>query len=169
MKKCIICNEPLTDRAKFCAACGVAQLDDATIPQDTDPTPSTWLPQGATKPSKFKKCKRCGKLSRDLDPRCWNCKAANFEEERVVGSRSSTSAQNEASVGSQRAVTAEESIHCPRCGSTQVSANKKGFGVGKALAGGFLTGGVGLLAGFIGSGKVLVTCVKCGKQWKAGR
>ena len=54
---------------------------------------------------------------------------------------------------------------CPKCGSDQLSANKKGFGVGKAVAGAVLTGGVGLLAGFIGSQKIYVTCLACGHQW----
>ena len=60
----------------------------------------------------------------------------------------------------------EEPLRCPYCGSTYITANKKGFGLGKALVGGFLTGGVGLLAGFIGSGKVKCTCLKCGQEWK---
>lgn len=59
-----------------------------------------------------------------------------------------------------------EDIKCPKCGSTQISANKKGFSTGKAAAGAVLTGGVGLLAGTIGSNKVIVTCLKCGKQWE---
>lgn len=86
----------------------------------------------------------------------------------MVGSPGSASIQGDTQMGLREAVTTEEPIRCPRCRSTQVTANKKGFGVGKALVGGFLTGGVGLLAGFLGSGKVMVTCVKCGKQWKAG-
>ena len=54
---------------------------------------------------------------------------------------------------------------CPKCRSDQLSANKKGFGVGKAIAGAVVTGGVGLLAGFIGSRKIYVTCLACGHQW----
>ena len=60
----------------------------------------------------------------------------------------------------------EDPLRCPYCGSTYITANKKGFGLGKALVGGFLTGGVGLLAGFIGSGKVKCNCLKCGQEWK---
>lgn len=56
--------------------------------------------------------------------------------------------------------------YCPKCLSTSLTANKKGFGLGKALVGGILTGGVGLLAGNIGKNKVLVTCMKCGNQFK---
>ncbi|RHV92579.1 hypothetical protein DXA95_12300 [Odoribacter sp. OF09-27XD] len=62
----------------------------------------------------------------------------------------------------------EDKLYCPHCGSSQLTANKKGYGVGKAAAGVLLTGGVGLLAGFIGSGKVKITCLKCGKVMKPG-
>lgn len=58
---------------------------------------------------------------------------------------------------------------CPRCGSTSLSANKKGFGVGKAVVGAALTGGIGLVAGNIGAKKVRVTCLNCGHQFIAGK
>lgn len=57
---------------------------------------------------------------------------------------------------------------CPRCRSTDITANKKGFGLGKALGGAILTGGIGLAAGFIGSGKIKMTCLSCGHEWKPG-
>lgn len=63
----------------------------------------------------------------------------------------------------------KEKLYCPYCGSSQLTANKKGFGAGKAVAGAVLTGGVGLLAGFIGSGDVKITCLNCGCQWKPGQ
>jgi hypothetical protein len=59
-------------------------------------------------------------------------------------------------------------IRCSRCGSAQITADRKGFGAGKALTGAVATGGIGLLAGFIGSRRVIVTCLKCGEQWTAG-
>lgn len=62
----------------------------------------------------------------------------------------------------------QQQVCCPMCGSTQVSAQKKGFGLGKALFGGVLTGGIGLLAGFHGSRGVLLTCLKCGHSFKPG-
>lgn len=55
---------------------------------------------------------------------------------------------------------------CPKCGSTSLSANKKGFGVGKAAVGVFTVGVLGAAAGGIGSGKVVVTCLNCGHRWK---
>ncbi len=61
-----------------------------------------------------------------------------------------------------------DQIHCPRCNSVQLTANQKGFSGGKAVAGVLLTGGIGLLAGTIGSKKVTITCLSCGKQFKPG-
>jgi hypothetical protein len=64
---------------------------------------------------------------------------------------------------------------CPRCGSTSLSGQKKGYGVVKgglgALALGAMTGGVGAIvglgAGNIGRKKVIITCMNCGKRFKA--
>lgn len=60
-------------------------------------------------------------------------------------------------------------IKCPKCGSTQITANKKGFSGGKAVAGAILTGGIGLLGGFLGSSKVKITCLNCGHSWSPGK
>jgi DNA-directed RNA polymerase subunit RPC12/RpoP len=62
----------------------------------------------------------------------------------------------------------EKKLKCPKCSSEQLTSDKKGYGLGKAVVGGLLTGGVGLLAGFIGSRKVKITCLKCGTNWTAG-
>ena len=59
-------------------------------------------------------------------------------------------------------------VKCPKCGSSQLSANKKGFSGKKAVVGGVLTGGVGLLAGTLGSNKIIITCLNCGNQFKPG-
>lgn len=55
---------------------------------------------------------------------------------------------------------------CPKCGSISLSGGKQGFGVGKAVAGAMLLGGVGLLAGEIGANKTVVTCLNCGYKFK---
>lgn len=57
---------------------------------------------------------------------------------------------------------------CPRCHSNQVTAGKKGFGLGKAAIGGILLGPVGLLAGFIGSKNVEFLCLSCKERWNSG-
>jgi hypothetical protein len=66
------------------------------------------------------------------------------------------------------AKSADAGPRCPKCKSTSISANKAGFGLGKAVAGGVALGPAGLLAGFFGSRKVYVTCLSCGHSWKAG-
>ena len=54
---------------------------------------------------------------------------------------------------------------CPNCMSTSIHADKKGFGWGKSLAGGFMLGPLGLLAGGIGAKKIQVQCINCGYKW----
>lgn len=62
----------------------------------------------------------------------------------------------------------EEYVFCPKCMSTHVHTEQKGFSGGKALAGAVAFGGIGLLAGTIGSKNVNITCLKCGHKFKAG-
>ena len=45
-------------------------------------------------------------------------------------------------------------VHCPQCGSTEYHAGARGFS---------------LVTGFIGSGKTVLTCLKCGHRWKPGK
>lgn len=59
-------------------------------------------------------------------------------------------------------------IGCPKCGSTQLTANQKGFSGKKAVAGAMLTGGIGLLAGTLGSKKIKITCLACGTSFSPG-
>ena len=56
---------------------------------------------------------------------------------------------------------------CPKCGSTSLTANKKGFGVGKAVIGTAVDGPIGLVSGNKGAKKVRITCLNCGNQWWA--
>lgn len=59
--------------------------------------------------------------------------------------------------------------YCPKCHSTSLTANKKGFGIGKAAAGAIVAGPYGLLAGGVGSRKVTITCLNCGHKFKPER
>ena len=60
-------------------------------------------------------------------------------------------------------------VKCPSCGSAQISAGNKGFGLGKAALGGLALGPVGLLGGLIGSKQTTITCLNCGRRWNAGQ
>lgn len=70
---------------------------------------------------------------------------------------------------SYQSVQPQGEVRCPKCNSTQIAANQKGFGVGKATTGAVLLGPLGLLGGFVGSSKVKVTCLRCGHQWEPGK
>lgn len=68
-------------------------------------------------------------------------------------------------------------IKCPKCGSTSITGQKKGYGIVKgglgAAALGAATGGIGAIiglgAGNIGSKKIQCTCMNCGYKFKAGK
>lgn len=59
--------------------------------------------------------------------------------------------------------------YCPKCFSTNLRSDKKGFGVGKAVVGASVAGAVGLAAGNMGAKKIRMTCLKCGYQFWAGK
>lgn len=95
-------------------------------------------------------CPECGKQISDKAISCPNCGyPINFQNQQVQ--------QNQ-----------EEYLCCPKCGSRELHAEHKGFSGGKALAGALVTGGIGLLAGTIGSKETQITCLKCGNKFKAG-
>ena len=45
-------------------------------------------------------------------------------------------------------------VYCPKCLSTEISADKRGWK---------------LTTGLIGRNKIMITCLKCGNKWKAGK
>jgi len=49
--------------------------------------------------------------------------------------------------------TTEDSVKCTKCGSTQIHAEKRGWK---------------MTTGFIGSGKIYITCLKCGNKFRPG-
>lgn len=68
-------------------------------------------------------------------------------------------------------------IKCPKCGSTSITGQKKGYGVvkgGLGAAAGLATGmlplvALGAGAGNIGRKKIQCTCMNCGYKFKAGK
>lgn len=61
-------------------------------------------------------------------------------------------------------IMSESSMRCPKCKSTQLHIDKRGFKAGRALAGGVLTGNIigAVASGGIGMNKVEFTCLRCG-------
>lgn len=101
------------------------------------------------------KCPECGKEVSDKACSCPNC---GFPILKKYIPQSKTEVTE----------SEEELIFCPKCLSTHVHAEQKGFSGGKALAGVVAIGGIGILAGTIGSKKVNITCLKCGHKFMAG-
>lgn len=66
----------------------------------------------------------------------------------------------------QQAEEEESAAKCPHCGSKSLVANKKGYGIGKGIVGAAIFGPLGLIAGNMGSDKVRMTCLKCGRQYE---
>jgi len=139
--------------------------EDANM--DTCPKCNSWdIEQRSKWDGGMGKCNECGaEFTWDEDANHLN--ATNYFEEK----KSSYSTKNNELTDFIKVDPIDNNslITCPRCGSTQISADKKGFSVGKAVAGVALAGGVGVVAGGIGAKKVIVTCLNCGKQWKAGK
>ena len=99
-------------------------------------------------------CPECGKEISNKAATCPNCGCPISENNE---GKKTFSLQSQ-----------EEYLVCPYCNSRELHAEQKGFSGGKALAGAVLFGGVGLLAGTLGSKDVRITCLKCGESFKAG-
>ena len=54
---------------------------------------------------------------------------------------------------------------CPKCGSTSIHADKKGYSAGKACCGAFLLGPLGAICGASGKNKIRITCLNCKHTW----
>lgn len=99
-------------------------------------------------------CPECGKEISDKAASCPHCgNPINQPTNRPIATSTPTN---------------EDLMKCPKCNSTQLTSNQKGFSGGKAAAGAILAGGIGLLAGTIGSSNVIITCLRCGHKFKAG-
>ncbi len=159
--KCTECGKDISDRAAACVHCG-CPIEKEVV----------------TKP----KIIASGKVDLTEDSAVRIIKNANNEAIAVsqLYERYGISIQEAKDVVNQicvdrgivfttRGAKEKSEAGCPKCGSTSLSGNKKGFGVGKAVVGAALTGGIGLLAGNMGAKKVRVTCLKCGHQWWAGK
>lgn len=69
---------------------------------------------------------------------------------------------------SAKMAAAPQRPHCPRCQSSNVTKEKRGFSTGRAVAAGMLTGflDVAAVAGAAGRNKLVNVCQDCGHTWK---
>lgn len=57
---------------------------------------------------------------------------------------------------------------CPRCGSPDLDAVRRGFDPGCGCLGMLLWGWWGLLLGLLGAGDIEIVCRNCGCRWRPG-
>ncbi|MCL2077477.1 MAG: hypothetical protein FWH08_03615 [Oscillospiraceae bacterium] len=110
----------------------------------------------------FKFCPECGK----------GCEGMKFCPECGYNLASSSPAQPQPVPPMQpvQQPLQDDTPRCPKCGSANLSSNKKGFGVGKAAVGrAVLRRPIGLAAGNIGANKIQITCLQCGYSYTAGK
>ncbi len=69
-------------------------------------------------------------------------------EYQLKMSQFKTQVQQQESIKNQQE---KNQVHCPKCGSTNITAGQRGYS---------------LLTGFIGSGNTVNRCAKCGYKWK---
>ena len=99
----------------------------------------------------------------------WSRFKDDFNKSVEEQKQKNLSAENKEALLQHRRIELDEQgvIYCPKCLSTSVQPFKKGFGLGKAVVGGVLLGGVGLLGGAIGKDKIEMHCLKCGNKYKS--
>ena len=86
--------------------------------------------------------------------RCKNC-----GKQTIMLEKHTTENRRHADAVPQRPKTyeelrAESKPKCPKCGSTSIATTNRGYS---------------LLSGFIGSGKAVNVCQKCGHKWRPGK
>ena len=160
---CPNCNTAIADDSVFCSFCGKQISSENSFSS------------GLTNELR---CPQCGALASTDANFCTNCRSP-LSETAIVEVKKRNDIQLQQAQMQMQAMTLkaqQEQLHlqkiqydsmakCPRCGSTSLSGNKKGFGIGKAVVGAALVGPLGLVAGNIGAKKVWVTCLKCRKKF----
>ncbi len=100
-------------------------------------------------------CSECGKEVSDKASACPNCgNPINQNLQKII--------ENQPLKQSD-----DDNLYCPKCHSKNLHTQQKGFSGKKALAGVVLTGGIGILAGTIGSKNIEISCLNCGNKFKA--
>lgn len=177
---CPRCNNENDPDSSFCTECG-SPLTSVAVKQPTKQIKQTVICPfcgfGNEPGSIF--CTNCGK---SIDINMINTAIQKRQLEIMESEARARKAQEKANraeqLERQKTMELEQKVlkaqardmkkmaRCPRCSSTSLSSNKKGYGIGKGLIGAAIAGPIGLVAGNIGSGKVTVTCLKCGYRFK---
>ena len=168
IKICLKCGDKLLEKAEFCPTCGnssdvyVGALAKLFNVQTNDPE-LILVDKDDTKKIQevINNVKHPNR--KNMKPN-WQTNSNNKSQELKTSKKINTRTTKR---GRKKAAKRSRQAYCPKCGSTSLSSNKKGFGIGKAIIGASLTNSpIGLIGGNINAKKVIVTCLNCGKQWK---
>lgn len=135
---CTECGKEVSDKAAFCPHCGCPDFIVKYDPYDDREREADEYERERAKIRAEGKARRA-KLQAELE--------ANKTKQKA-----------------DRAAWLEKNrILCPSCRSNQVIPQKKGYSGKKGFIGTALFGGIGALAGTIGSEKMGYSCLSCGK------
>lgn len=167
--KCPHCGVAIPSNSVFCPSCK-AQLTNTPMPASSMPTcPSCG--SSVTPGQNF--CVNCGiRLAPNNAP--MPAQMAMQQAQLRMQAASLQMQQEQMKIQQQQL---DSMLRCPKCGSTSITGQKKGYGAVKgglgALALGSLAGPVGVVAGLgagnIGRKKIQCTCLNCGHKFKPGR
>jgi len=106
------------------------------------------------------KCPECGNNISDKAkscPKCGHPMGVSSGQVNVVVGAPETARTTEP--------TTKNGLVCPKCKSTNIHVDKKGFDGQKACCGFLTCGPLGFLCGTDGSNKLVKTCLNCNKTW----
>jgi RNA polymerase subunit RPABC4/transcription elongation factor Spt4 len=172
--KCVHCGASIESDDDFCPTCGMDQSIESTSLIENERPRVDAVEQMI--------CPFCGKFNDKGSMYCGFCGQIidpdeiqrQIQYENLVVQKRQLEVQQrqlaeQEKLKYQQEMEYRNAAKCPRCGSTSLSGNKKGFGVGKAVVGIAILGPLGAVAGNVGAKKIRVTCLKCGKQfWAQG-
>lgn len=164
---CPKCNASIDDDSKFCVECG------EKLPESIALTKSKSCPNCGIVTASGNYCTNCGTNLYD-DSLVSQNEPTRLQQAQLQFQVAQTKLQQQQLKVQEKQLKLQEKqlkrvLQCPKCGSTSLSGNKKGFGIGKAVVGAWLVGPLGLVAGNIGAKKVRVTCMNCGYKFWAGK
>lgn len=141
---CPFCQKPFPRSLKFCPHCG----------KDTE---------RSTNPC-CRSCRRPLPLSSDFCPYC-RVHTHSPKSMSVCSACMSPVSTNAANCPHCGEPGPSYQRRCP-CGGVAIADHRQGYSLGKGLAFGILTGGVGLLAGLHGKNKLVFACRSCRRKFK---
>ncbi|EGT4532738.1 TPA: ribosomal protein L7/L12 [Clostridioides difficile] len=183
---CSNCGAEITGIGKFCSSCGIAVeteiIEDDNIKSNDLIVDANGIEINMTEIYRKYRKEKVNAIKNVMEISGLNIKEAkkivdssfeelkiNFIDDAMSNSEKEKIINNQNRKNNIEKAQQESVACCPKCGSTSLTAQKKGFGIGKAVVGASLTGGIGLVAGNLGAKKVRVTCLNCGKQFWAGK